>query len=138
MPNQHTGLLSSPRRLLLLAGLGTLASCASMMERGFGVREFFPGVQLDYVVATGHGSDRGGLDSLPFRVIWVTFDLPFSLAADSLLMPLDALLMWQHSYTEARQNKLLRQTKRELTPKEATDGAARNASDLRRDLQPYR
>ena len=99
MPNTHTGRLTVTRQIALLAGLGALVSCSSLIERSAPPpSKIFPGVRLDFEIATVSGGHWDGPGTLPFRCVWATLDLPFSLAFDTVMLPWDAAMAWADSH----------------------------------------
>ena len=123
MPNRHTGLASFTRRMALLASLGMLASCSSLIERSAPPpNKLFPGVQLDFEIATVSGGHWDGPGTLPFRCVWATIDLPFSLAFDTVMLPWDATMVLADSYSVPATNHRAPLAEREKASTEPRDG----------------
>ncbi len=100
MPNTHDSLLTATRRIALLAGLVTLVSCSSLIERSAPPQnQIFPGVRLDFEIATVSGDHWDGPGTLPFRFILATLDLPFSLVFDTVMLPWDVTMAWADSHS---------------------------------------
>ena len=117
MPNSHAGLLPVAKRIALLASLGFLASCSSLIERSSPApSKVFPGVRLDFELATVSSSNWDGPGTMPFRCVWATLDLPFSLALDTVLLPWDAAMAWDYDSSTRRAEERARQRRVLLHP----------------------
>lgn len=129
MPNAQPGLLSVIRRLAVLAGIGVSAGCSSLIERSSPPpSKIFPGVRLDFEMATVSSGHWDGPGTLPFRCVWATLDLPFSLALDTVLLPWDAAMAWEYDLSAKRAEQRARR------PVELAErGTPSNASSGGRD-----
>ncbi|MFT4514698.1 MAG: hypothetical protein ACI91B_003410 [Planctomycetota bacterium] len=120
MPNTHTGLLTVTRRIALLAVLGLMAGCSSLIERSAPPPNMiFPGVRLDFDIATVSGGHWDGPGTLPFRCVWATIDLPFSLAFDTVMLPWDATMAWADNRSGEKSRQYV---EREKAPAAGVDG----------------
>lgn len=123
MPNTHAGLLTVTRRIALLASLGALASCSSLIERSAPPpNKVFPGVRLDFDIATVSGGHWDGPGTQPFRCVWATIDLPFSLAFDTVMLPWDATMAWSAGHAGEKAPKRAELAEREKLPVAGADG----------------
>lgn len=88
--------------LALIICTATSGSCSSLIERNQSEPKLFPGVRLNASIMGAADSEWNTIETLPFRIVWVTWDMPASLAFDFLLMPIDAVRMWERSRSIAR------------------------------------
>lgn len=79
----------------------------------------FPGVRLDFDIATVSGGHWDGPGTLPFRCVWATIDLPFSLAFDTVMLPWDATMAWADNRSGEKSRQYV---EREKAPAAGVDG----------------